>query len=363
MSESVLQDGKIFLGKSVKPEYLDLSLANRHGLVTGATGTGKTVTLQVLAEGFSRAGVPVFAADIKGDLSGIAEVGEPKDFLLKRAEEVGLERLQEQRFARSSSGTCSAPAAIRSAPPSQDMGPLLLSRMLELNEVQEGVLNIAFRVAADEKLPLLDLERPARHHQQRRRARQGAARPSTATSRPPRSAPSSAACWCSRSRAPTTSSASRRSTSRTSSAPRPDGRGVVNILSADKLMEKPRLYATFLLWMLTKLWQTLPEVGDQPQAQARVLLRRGASAVRRRAQGAARPHRADRPPVRSKGVGVYFVTQNPLDVPEHRLRPARQPRAARAARLHAARAEGSEGGGRNLPPQSRSSTPSASSWN
>ena len=90
MSQSVIQDGKIFVGKSVKPEYLDLKLANRHGLITGATGTGKTVSLQVLAEGFSRAGVPVFAADIKGDLSGIAEVGEPKDFILKRAEEVGL---------------------------------------------------------------------------------------------------------------------------------------------------------------------------------------------------------------------------------------------------------------------------------
>ena len=91
MSSPCCQDGKVFLGKSVKPEYLDLSLANRHGLVTGATGTGKTVTLQVVAEGLSKAGVPVFAADIKGDLSGISEVGEPKDFLLKRAKEVGLD--------------------------------------------------------------------------------------------------------------------------------------------------------------------------------------------------------------------------------------------------------------------------------
>ncbi len=156
MSEAVLQDGKIFVGKSVKPEYLDLSLANRHGLITGATGTGKTVTLQVLAEGFSHAGVPVFAADIKGDLSGIAVVGDPKDFLLKRAAEVGL-----KDYKNGSSptvfwdlfGTSGHPIRATVA----DMGPLLLSRMLELNDVQEGVLNIAFRVAADEKLPLLNL--------------------------------------------------------------------------------------------------------------------------------------------------------------------------------------------------------------
>ena len=98
MSQSLLQEGKIFIGKSVKPEYLDLRLANRHGLITGATGTGKTVTLQVLAEGFSAAGVPVFASDIKGDLSGVAAVGEPKDFLLKRAQEIGLEGYENRAF-------------------------------------------------------------------------------------------------------------------------------------------------------------------------------------------------------------------------------------------------------------------------
>ena len=158
MAPSPLQDGKIFLGKSVKPEYLDLRLANRHGLITGATGTGKTVTLQVLAEGFSAAGVPVFAADIKGDLSGIAAAGEPKDFLVKRAAEVGLDG--EYRNAASPAvfwdvfGEHGHP--IRATV--LDLGPLLLSRMLELNEVQEGVLNIVFRVAADEKMPIVDLK-------------------------------------------------------------------------------------------------------------------------------------------------------------------------------------------------------------
>ena len=156
MSQAVLQDGKIFLGKSVKPEYLDLTLANRHGLITGATGTGKTVTLQVLAEGFSRAGVPVFVADIKGDLSGIAEVGEPKDFLLKRAAEVGLENYKGAASPVVLWDVFGAGGhPIRATV--EDMGPLLLSRMLELNDVQEGVLNIAFRVASEEKLPLINL--------------------------------------------------------------------------------------------------------------------------------------------------------------------------------------------------------------
>src|SRR4029079_13583851 len=156
MSQSVLQDGKIFLGNSVKPEYLDLSLANRHGLITGATGTGKTVTLQVLAEGFSRAGVPVLAADTKGDLSGIAEVGEPKDFLLKRAAEVGLENYKNSASPVVLWDVFGAGGhPIRATV--EDMGPLLLSRMLELNDVQEGVLNIAFRVASEEKLPLINL--------------------------------------------------------------------------------------------------------------------------------------------------------------------------------------------------------------
>ncbi len=145
MSQSLIQDGKIFVGKSVKPEYLDLRLANRHGLITGATGTGKTVTLQILAEGFSNAGVPVFAADIKGDLSGIAAVGEPKDFLVKRAQEIGLADYRNQAFPSvfwDVFGEQGHPIRATVA----DMGPLLISRLLELNEVQEGVLNIAFRV-------------------------------------------------------------------------------------------------------------------------------------------------------------------------------------------------------------------------
>src|SRR5689334_17574580 len=136
------QDGKIFVGKSGKPEYLTLRLANRHGLVTGATGTGKTVTLQVLAEGFSRAGVPVFAADIKGDLSGVAAVGEPKEFLVKRASDLGF-KYEPDEFPVvfwDLFGEQGHP--IRTSV--FEMGPLLLSRMLNLNDVQEGLINIAF---------------------------------------------------------------------------------------------------------------------------------------------------------------------------------------------------------------------------
>ncbi len=313
MSQSVIQDGRIFVGKSVKPEYLDLRLANRHGLITGATGTGKTVTLQILAEGFSRAGVPVFAADIKGDLSGIGAKGEPKDFVAKRAELVGLEN-----FEYGSSPTVFWDVFGKLGHPVRatvdDMGPLLLSRMLELNDVQEGVLNVAFRVAADDKLPLMNLAdlRAIINHVAERSKELSTKYGNVATS--------------------SVGAIQRRllvleeqganhffgepsldiwDFMRTG----PDGRGVVNVLAADNLMEKPRLYATFLLWMLTKLWQTLPEVGDQPKPklvfffdEAHLLFDDAPDALMDRVEQIARL-------VRSKGIGVYFITQNPLDVP------------------------------------------------
>jgi len=238
-------------------------LANRHGLVTGATGTGKTVTLQILAEGFSRAGVPVFAADIKGDLSGMAAKGEPKDFIAKRAELVGIENFE---YAASPTvfwdvfGEMGIPVRATA----KDMGPLLLSRMLELNDVQEGVLNVAFRVAADDKLPLLNLAdlRAIIYHVAERSKELSTKYGNIATS--------SVGAIQRRLLVLEEQGAKEffgepalniQDFMRTS----PDGRGVVNILAADKLMEKPRLYATFLLWMLTKLWQMLPEVGDQPK--------------------------------------------------------------------------------------------------
>src|ERR1700716_135826 len=149
-------DEKIFVGKGEAPAWLTLGLANRHGLVTGATGTGKTVSLQVMAEGFARAGVPVFAADIKGDLSGISEVGEPRDFILKRAGEMGL-TFQPDQFSTvfwDVFGEQGHPVRATDT----EMGPLLLSRMLDLNDVQEGVLNVAFRVADENGLTLIDMK-------------------------------------------------------------------------------------------------------------------------------------------------------------------------------------------------------------
>src|SRR5260221_4677843 len=147
---------KIFIGKGEQPAWLTLAVANHHGLVTGATGTGKTVSLQVMAEGFARAGVPVFAADIKGDLSGISEVGEPKDFILKRAGEMGL-TFQPDQFSTvfwDVFGEQGHPVRATVT----EMGPLLLSRMLDLNDVQEGVLNVAFRVADENGLTLIDMK-------------------------------------------------------------------------------------------------------------------------------------------------------------------------------------------------------------
>ena len=314
MSGSVLQDGKIFIGKSTKPEYLELRFANRHGLITGATGTGKTVTLQILAEGFSAAGVPVFASDIKGDLSGIAAVGEPKDFLVKRAAEVGLGSDWQQRAYPTIFwdvfGTDGHP--IRATV--LDMGPLLLSRMLELSEVQEGVLNIAFRVAADEKIPVLDLKdlRAILANVSERSKELIAKYGNVATT--------SVGAIQRRLLVLEEQGAGQffgepaldiRDFMRIA----PDGRGVISILTADKLMEKPRLYSTFLLWMLTKLWQLLPEVGDLPKPklvfffdEAHLLFDGAPKALLERIEQIARL-------IRSKGVGVYFITQNPLDVP------------------------------------------------
>ena len=310
----MLQDGKIFVGKSVKPEYLDLKLANRHGLITGATGTGKTVTLQVLAEGFSDAGVPVFAADIKGDLSGIANKGEPKDFLIKRAEEVGLADYENKAYPTvfwDVFGEQGHPVRATVA----DMGPLLLARMLELNEVQEGVLNIAFRVAADEEMPLYNLA------DLRAIIGNVAERAKELTAKYGNVATTSVGAIQRRLLVLEEQGANLffgepelqitdflRTTN--------DGRGIVNLMAADKLMEKPKLYATFLLWLLTKLWQTLPEVGDQPKPklvfffdEAHLLFDDAPKALLDRIEQIARL-------VRSKGVGVYFITQNPLDVPD-----------------------------------------------
>jgi DNA double-strand break repair helicase HerA and related ATPase len=320
MSQSVLQDGKIYLGTSVKPEYLDLKFANRHGLITGATGTGKTVSLQVLAEGFSKAGVPVFAADIKGDLSGIGKPGTRKDFIDKRIQKIGLDAYHNTAFPTvfwDVFGEQGHPVRATVA----DMGPLLLSRLMELNEVQEGVLNIVFRVAADEVaaghkeyllLDLKDLRSALSNVNDRAKELSGlygniATASVGAIQRRLLVLEEQGADLFFGEPALDINDLLRVSM---------DGRGIVNLLAADKLMQSPRLYSTFLLWLLTSLWEHLPEVGDQPKPklvfffdEAHLLFDEAPKALLQRIEQVARL-------IRSKGVGVYFITQNPLDVPD-----------------------------------------------
>jgi DNA helicase HerA-like ATPase len=313
-SEQLLEEGKIFLGRSAAgAECLELKLANRHGLVTGATGTGKTVTLQVLAEGFSAAGVPVFAADIKGDLSGIAAVGEPKEGLAKRAREIGLDDWSNASFPTVFWDLFGAEGhPIRTTV--QEMGPLLLSRLMELNETQEGVLNIIFRVAADEGLPLLDL------NDLRSMANDVGQRGKSLITKYGNVSSVSVGAIQRRLLVLEEQGANRffgepaldiSDFMRTT----PDGRGVVNILAADELMKTPRLYGTFLLWLLAQLFDKLPEIGDPEKPklvfffdEAHLLFNEAPKALLEQIERVTRL-------IRSKGVGVYYVTQNPRDVP------------------------------------------------
>ncbi|MFL5081617.1 MAG: helicase HerA-like domain-containing protein, partial [Microvirga sp.] len=306
-------DGKILIGKSTKLEYLTLKLANRHGLVTGATGTGKTVTLQVLAEGFSNAGVPVFAADIKGDLSGVAQPGDGKPPFVKRAQEIGIEYTPDRFPVAFWDLFGEQGHPIRATV--SEMGPLLLARLLELNDVQEGVLNIAFRVADDANLPVLDLK------DLRALLNFVVENADTVSAKYGNVAKASVASVQRQLLMLENQGADKffgepalnlqdfMKTDR-------DGRGIINILAADKLMTKPRLYASFLLWMLSELFEALPEVGDldKPKLvfffdEAHMLFD---DAPRALVDAVERVVRL----IRSKGVGVYFITQNPVDVPE-----------------------------------------------
>ena len=304
----------IFTGKSVKPEMLLLKFANRHGLITGATGTGKTVTLQILAEGFSRHGVPVFAADIKGDLSGIAEKGESKPFLEKRAHDIELENYTYDAFPVifwDLFGEQGHP--IRAGIGS--LGPMLLARLMELNETQEGVLTIAFRVAADEGLPLVNLS------DLRAVISLVAEKASELSQKYGNVSKTSVGAIQRRLLVLDEQKAELFFGSpgldiadlmRTAA----DGRGYINVLAADKLMSTPRLYTTFLLWLLTQLFEKLPEVGDPEKPklvfffdEAHLMFSEAPKALMERIEQVTRL-------IRSKGVGVYYVTQNPLDVPD-----------------------------------------------
>ena len=314
-----MDEASIFIGQGEGgPQRLLLGRANRHGLIAGATGTGKTVTLQTLAEGFSAAGVPVFVADVKGDLAGIAMAGSPTgsahEALTRRAADLGM----------ASYSYADNPAVFWDLYGEQghpvrttvsEMGPLLLARLMGLNETQEGVLNIAFRVADEEGLMLLNLEDlQAMLLHLAENASDLSARYGNVTK-------------------PSVGAIQRQllqleaqGGDRFFGEPALEiedllklddgGRGFINILAARKLMAAPKLYATFLLWLLSELFEELPEVGDLPKPrlvfffdEAHLLFDDAPKALQEKIEQVVRL-------IRSKGVGIYFVTQNPIDIPE-----------------------------------------------
>ena len=297
---------------------LKLKYANRHGLIAGATGTGKTVTLQILAEGFSRAGVPVFLSDVKGDLSGLAAAGS-EGFKLHqaftdRATKIGFDDYTYQSFPVTFwdlFGEQGHPVRTTVA----EMGPLLLSRLMDLTEAQEGILNIAFRLSDEQGLPLLDLKDLQAllvwvgENRKKLSLRYGAVSVASIGAIQRRLLILENQGGTKLFGEPALALSDIMHTD-------PDGRGRINILAADKLMGSPRLYATFLLWLLSELFEELPEVGDPDKPrlvfffdEAHLLFDGAPKALVDKVEQVARL-------IRSKGVGIYFVTQNPADVPE-----------------------------------------------
>ncbi|MCI5048162.1 MAG: DUF853 domain-containing protein [Aquisalinus sp.] len=304
----------VFIGKGEEPVGLALKYANRHGLVSGATGTGKTVTLQILAEGFSDAGVPVFVADVKSDLAGMAVAGTKKDFLEERAATVGLAPYDYRGFPVTFwdlHGEQGHP--IRATV--SEMGPLLLSRLLDLNDTQEGILTLAFRVADDEQMLLLDLKdlRALLVNVAERRKELSAEYGNVSAA--------SVGAIQRKLLALEEQGAAKffgEPALELSDFIRTDGngKGIINVLAADKLMMTPKLYGTFLLWLLSELFEELPEIGDPDKPvfafffdEAHLLFDDCPKALLEKIEQVVRL-------IRSKGVGVYFVTQNPMDVPD-----------------------------------------------
>lgn len=304
----------ILIAKSAQSIYLLPAMANRHGLIAGATGTGKTVTLQVLAENFSSIGVPVFMSDVKGDLAGLSQAAGANPKVEARVKKLKLEHYE----AKSAPvvfwdvfGELGHPARATIS----EMGPLLLGRMLNLNEVQQGVLTMAFEIADDKGWLLLDLKdlRAMLQH----------IGDSAATLKTEYGNIS-----------PASVGAIQRGLLELEAEGgeilfgepalsiqdflqnAPDGRGIINILAAEKLMQRPRVYAAFLLWLLSELYEALPEVGDKEKPrivfffdEAHLLFDNAPDALLEKIEQVVRL-------IRSKGVGVFFITQNPLDIPD-----------------------------------------------
>ena len=311
-----MSDILLHTAHSTEPLYLNARMANRHGLIAGATGTGKTVSLQVLAEAFSEQGVPVFMADVKGDLSGIGKAGTMNKVIAARTEEFGLNDFEFQPYP-----VCFYDVFGNQGHPLRttisSIGPLLLSRLLNLNETQSGVLNLLFRIADDNGWLLIDMKdiRSLIDHIGKN-ARQYTTEYGTVTS--------------------VSIGAIQRALLTLEDQggnvffgePAFDifdlmriqsGKGIVNILAADKLIQSPTLYSTMLLWMLSDLYENLPEVGDQPKPklvfffdEAHLLFNNAPKVLTDKIEQIVRL-------IRSKGVGVYFISQSPSDIPDNVL--------------------------------------------
>lgn len=309
----MLKDKKIYMARSEQPLFLLPQMANRHGLIAGATGTGKTITMKVMAESFSDMGVPVFLADAKGDLTGMCTAGEDNENIRSRVEKFGLENFELKGYPTrfwDIFGEHGVPIRVTVS----DMGPVLLSRLLGLTDVQSGVLNIVFRVADDHGLLLLDLKDLRAMLQY-----VGDNRAEFTTQYGNVSTASIGAIQ----RALLSfedeggeqffgePALDIRDWMRTDS----DGRGFINVLHAQRLMQSPTVYGTFLLWMLTELFERLPEVGDldKPRMifffdEAHLLFSDAPKALEQKIVQVVKL-------IRSKGVGVYFISQSPSDIP------------------------------------------------
>ena len=309
----------IFIGKDTdgRAQELLLARANRHGLIAGATGTGKTVTMQILAEGFSNAGVPVFLADVKGDVSGVAVAGSKDhklhDKLMSRAEKIGLADYSYKAFPTIFWDLYAKKGhAVRTT--ISEMGPTILTRLMDLTSAQEGILNIAFEVAEDNDWPLLDLKDLKSTlsfvaEQRKELSLEYGNITSQSVSAVIRNL-----LVLEREGADDFFG---EPALKLSDLMRTDmsGKGIISILAADKLINHPRLYSTFLLWLLSELFEELPEVGDPDKPsvvfffdEAHLLFEDAPKALVKKIEQVARL-------IRSKGVGLYFVTQNPTDIP------------------------------------------------
>ena len=310
----MLKDKKIFMARAEQPLFLLPQMANRHGLIAGATGTGKTITMKVMAESFSDMGVPVFLADAKGDLTGMCMAGEDSENIRSRVEKFALEDFQLKSYPTrfwDIFGEHGVPIRVTVS----DMGPMLLSRLLGLTDVQSGVLNVVFRVADDHGLLLLDLKDLRAMLQY-----VGDNRAEFTTQYGNVSTASIGAIQ----RALLAfedeggeqffgePALDIRDWMRTDS----DGRGFINVLHAQRLMHSPTVYSTFLLWMLTELFERLPEIGDPDKPrmifffdEAHLLFADAPKALVQKIVQVVKL-------IRSKGVGVYFISQSPSDIPD-----------------------------------------------